>query len=201
MKYIFYIFILLILSESTLKSQTYINFNYSAPSVPIVFAGNDTIVSMGTTLTLNPAITGGTAPFSYQWTPGNLLSDSTILSPQYLVSEINVDFVLTVTDVNGCTISDTVNVSTPTGITEKNILALQVYPNPTYDFLIVNGFPKNINSAKLIFFSLNGKEIHYETLHIKNGSSSINVPSIPAGVYLVQFSFAEQTVYSKIIIR
>lgn len=82
-------------------------FNFASPLV--VAAGNDAVVYAGydplacTTLSAG-AVTGGTAPYSYSW-------DTGVQGPSIEVCpEENRDYILTVTDSNGLTASDTVSV-------------------------------------------------------------------------------------------
>ena len=63
--------------------------------------------------TASISVSGGTGPYSYNWTPGNPTGDGTAnisgLAPGA--------WVCTVTDANGCTHSNTVNVTSTAGIT------------------------------------------------------------------------------------
>lgn len=57
---------------------------------------------------------GGTAPFSYNWTPGNLPQDS-------ITNLCSGTYFVTVTDSNNCTVSDSVTLIEPTGITATDV--------------------------------------------------------------------------------
>lgn len=71
-------------------------------SPEIVVADNDLIVlAIGQDTTLNPLLTGGTAPFVYNWSPGTNLDF--ITSPNPIASPINdITYFVTITDSNGC---------------------------------------------------------------------------------------------------
>jgi gliding motility-associated-like protein len=80
--------------------------------------------------------------YTYEWTPGADLDDSTIAEP-VTVSEIDITYTLMVTDTNGCTFEDSLlllyfpNIDIPSGFTPNgdgnndvwNIRLLEKYPN------------------------------------------------------------------------
>ncbi len=57
---------------------------------------------------------GGTAPFTYNWTPGNLPQDS-------ITNLCAGIYYVTVTDSNNCTVNDSVTIIEPTGITSTDV--------------------------------------------------------------------------------
>ena len=85
--------------------------------LPVANAGNDTTVCKYSLVQLNGSASGGTPPYTYAWTPGSGLSDSTISNPTTTVSA-NVTYCLVVTDSLGC-------VSAP------DCVNLNVFPPPT----------------------------------------------------------------------
>ncbi len=76
------------------------------PAKVIATATGTASVCSGQTATLNGSATGGTAPYTYAWTPG--ASTGTTASVKPLVT---TTYTLTVTDANGCTATTTVTVS------------------------------------------------------------------------------------------
>jgi len=58
-------------------------------------------------------VLGGTSPFTYDWTPGNLTTDS-------IINLCANTYIVTVTDSNNCTASDSVTISEPTLITSTS---------------------------------------------------------------------------------
>jgi hypothetical protein len=79
---------------------------------PVANAGRDTSVCAGNIITLggNPSATAGLAPYTYSWSPITGLSDGNVANPA-LVTTQSIDYVLTVTDSNGCVASDIINVT------------------------------------------------------------------------------------------
>ncbi len=87
--------------------DTVINFAINEPPVLTVLASGTDITCNGFcdgTATANPA--GGTAPYTYLWSPGGQTTQSiTNLCPG--------DYIVTVTDANNCTAEDTVTIIEP----------------------------------------------------------------------------------------
>ena len=76
-------------------------------------AGADQSVCNGTSVTIggaNPA-SGGTGPYTYNWSPAASLSSSTVGNPN-ATPTANTNYILTVTDAAGCTATDTVFLDT-----------------------------------------------------------------------------------------
>ncbi len=84
----------------------------SSLPAPVANAGSDKFVLTGQSVTIggNPTATGGTSPYTYQWTPSTGLSSATSANPTATVTA-TMTYVVAVTDVNGCTDTDTVIVS------------------------------------------------------------------------------------------
>jgi len=113
-------------------------------------------------------VSGGTAPYSYLWSNGETTQDITGLQAG--------TYTVTVTDVNGCTI---VASATVHGLTNLNITLVKADPSyadgPTgsIDLTVDNGIPP-------FSFAWN------------NGASSEDLHNIPAGLYEVTVTDAQQ---------
>lgn len=79
--------------------------------VPVAEAGNKLDVVYGTTTQLDGSVTGGSPPFVYSWCPSDLLLDPGVEDPVTVSLTHPVEFTLNVTDQNGCTCSDQVQVN------------------------------------------------------------------------------------------
>lgn len=91
-------FVIVNLLPSTLQAE--------AGNAGVVCAAANTPVQLGG----NPTAAGGTAPYSYAWSNGALLSDSTAPNPIATVSSTTT-FYVTVTDSKGCVAIDSVTVT------------------------------------------------------------------------------------------
>lgn len=86
-------------------------FNINVNSPLNVNAGSNQTICYTDSVTLNGSINGGNPPYTFYWSPGTLLSDSTILNPSTFPIDSTITYTLTVTDSSGCTRSDNVTIS------------------------------------------------------------------------------------------
>lgn len=83
--------------------------NASGPVINSITA-SPTVICAGQSSTLNPNITGGTPPYSFNWTnPGNSLNSTATPNP-IATPTVTTTYTLTVTDANGCVSNQTVTV-------------------------------------------------------------------------------------------
>lgn len=71
--------------------------------------GQDTVICNGN-YTINPIITGGTGPYTYQWQPANEIANPNQAN-QTFSNVYNETFWLWVTDAQGCETLDTINIT------------------------------------------------------------------------------------------
>lgn len=94
---------------------------------PTANAGFDQFVIDGATADLAGMASGGTAPYTYQWTPSGLIqAPSNQTDVTTLNLSANTEFTFTVTDVNGCIETDRMWV-----LVSGNPLAISLSANPT----------------------------------------------------------------------
>jgi hypothetical protein len=110
-------------------------------------------------------VSGGTSPYSYEWVLGNTLISTTQDLPDLTQSSQQGTYVLTVTDNNGCEITQSIII---TGVSELNSeYSISVNPNPTQGMLVMN------------LSGLNGERTSYKLL---DASSRIVVEKQLGGV-------------------
>ena len=93
----------------------------------VVNAGTNQVIGVGGSATLggSPVATGGTAPYTYEWTPTSGLNDPNLPNPLATPSA-NTTYSVLVTDANGCSESATVSVT----ISGSTNCAISINPNP-----------------------------------------------------------------------
>ena len=139
------------------------NFDTAQIQVFRLSGFSDTTVCNNVVVTLNTQTTNGNGPFTYQWTNGHLLSDSTSSSP-IVISGSNNAFSVTVTDVNNCT--DTVNFTINLFASSQSVFTYDILPTcegigvqitdnsigaTTYEWLIDGNTTSNDQNPLLIF--------------------------------------------------
>lgn len=122
---------------------------------------------------IQSAVNGGTAPYSYAW------SNNT--SMQHLQNAAAGNYTLTVTDANGCSVVSNKTIQQPVAIsvTESNISPLCFgSANGSIDLTVAGGTPAY-------------------TYNWSNGATTPHAANIPAGVYTVTVTDANNCTVSK----
>ena len=119
------------------------------------------------------ATNNGSAPFTYDI--GNGETDNPLFE-NLAFGEYEV----TVTDMNGCTVSETATVESITGVFDKNDFPITLFPNPVNNTINIVS-EANSNYAYVIYDSI-GQEI------ISGNGSMINVEILNSGVYYIRIN-------------
>ena len=147
---------------------------------------------------LEGAVSGGTAGYTYDWTlNGVSVSTTDVFTPSQ-----NGDYLLTVTDANGCIVSsDPVNVNNiSTGISDVLKEKLVVYPNPftskTTINLLDNSVVKNVS-----LFDPQGRKVKDFSHNIKSDKIEVEKGILQNGIYLLIIETNNYISKSKLIIE
>ena len=147
---------------------------------------------------LEGTVSGGTAGYTYIWTlNGVSVSTNDVFTPSQ-----NGDYILTVTDANGCIISsDPVNVNNiSTGVSEILTEKLVVYPNPfrlkTTINLLDNCVVNNIS-----LFDPQGRKVKDFSHKIKSDKIELEKGNLQDGIYLLIIETNNYISKSKLIIE
>lgn len=141
-------------------------------------------------------LSGNQGNISYNWSnSANTSSISNLVAGEYSV---------TVTDdiVAGCTATESVTISEPTGITEMdNSLEFGLYPNPN------NGtFTINIENANGVYnvnvMNVIGQSVYQEVILVEgNNSEIIDLGIVESGIYFVQLKGENEETIQKMIVK
>src|ERR1041385_7114785 len=98
-------------------------------------------------------------------------------------------YTVTVTDAQGCSIMDTVVVSSPTGIISSNGgISINIYPNPIVDVAnieISNGPTDGV--VYITLFDVTGKMIQSKQDNVtKDDVAQVSFVNLPPGAYLME---------------
>jgi hypothetical protein len=158
--------------------------------LPSIFLGNDTTLCISQTITLD----AGNIFLDYLWQDS---SSSSIL----LVSSVNVDtsnYSVLVTDINGCSNSDTIQVifDICAGINQSLQNGIIIYPNPFNQVLSVT--ITQLTEGKLIakIFDVTGNLLFTKNLISKN--EALDFTKYPSGIYFLLLQNLETTFVRKL---
>ncbi len=173
------------------------NYNYSVSDVngcnsivpitistptAITLSANSTDELLGNDGTATASVSGGTAPYSYLWTPsGQTGATASGLS----AGTYNID----VTDANGCTESTQVQVGSQVGLNEYGSSdIISIYPNPATDLLYISSLIEN-DPIEIKIYSIDGQLLR--TLDFKNDKVvCLSIDQWSKGVYHVHVKSA-----------
>jgi hypothetical protein len=131
-------------------------------------------------------VAGGTPSYSYLWTPGGQTTQTaTNLSAG--------SYTVTATDAQGCTIMDTVVVTSPTGIVSNaQGIYLNVYPNPIGSFANIEVGHVEGEVMVITLFDVTGKTIESKQFNAPKGTTiQMNFENYPSGAYLMEVRAGE----------
>ena len=138
---------------------------------------------------------GGVSPYTYLWDFG---ANTQVIN--------NVDpgtYSITVTDANGCTHSESVELSTSTATTHQNAErnnAIKLYPNPSKDFFFIELPKHEIKLQHVTLLDIHGKVIRQNDYTQQDKLIKIDVQDIVSGAYLVHMQFEDGYSLAKRII-
>jgi len=134
--------------------------NFTVKPSPVATASNDTSIIIGAPVQLNAS--GGV---SYQWVPSTYLNYSNISNPVSTPLN-NISYVVIVSDTNGCSAKDTVNIIVD-GSTDLFVpTAFAPDGNQLNQILYVRG--KGIKDIEFVIYDRWGEKV-FETNDIKQG--------------------------------
>ena len=142
---------------------------------------------------------GGEVPYTYQW------DDPKQQTVSYIKKLCEGSYIISITDFNGCHITDTANVPNVEALSVNNIELhdssyLTVFPNP-----VSNGDDLNISSSKviskLLIYDKLGRCVYNNIVNTK--SVNLNIDYFESGLYNIILNYQDNTsvLESKIIIK
>lgn len=175
--------------EDSLGCQTGVSVTINQPTEISTSATSEDEMA-GDDGSIDLTVTGGTPPYSYLWDHGSINQDPSGLS--------SGDYVVTVTDANGCESDLSVTVASQVGILETEHVVLQVYPNPNNGSFILSGEFRpgdRFNVRDLI-----GNEVGFDLAH-QNGQVRIDLNESATGVYFVNWTNGIQSGTAKLMVN
>ncbi len=172
--------------------------NVTVTEPTAITLGSSTIIAQSTVN--NPSgsisvnVTGGTPPYSYLW---NTAPIQTTNSATELTSG---EYILTVTDNNGCSQTFTFIVPNTVSLDEISSSEITIYPNPVSNSLFIKVNELNEGISSFFIFDVTGKKIISEiNASAKNGLYEINTSTLPVGIYFLQITQNNKKFTKKIV--
>ena len=161
------------------------------PEIDIFFS-----ILSGTSSTLesiSSTITGGTAPYTYLWSNGSTQTFATNLQ--------NGNYVLTITDANGCIAVDTFYYYRTNVLEQAPLLNnLLIYPNPNkgrFNIRLENGL---FETGELILVDMLGNKILSHFINTATDNIPIQTDNLAAGTYTLFLRTPHINLSSKLVI-
>lgn len=123
---------------------------------------------------------GGFAPYAVLWENG----DTVLLQEELAIG----DYIITITDIDGCSFTDTLTVDFTNGLSDPNIGAFHLYPNPAKEVVYINSGLLDGSSCDFYLYDALGKTVIQEKIHSDSGTLKIHIgEDIKPGVYFYSF--------------
>lgn len=152
--------------------------------LPVANAGVDTTITLGRSIQLNA--TGGT---SYLWTPATGLSSASVADP-VASPAATTEYVLTVTDENGCTDMDSIKITV-----ESNFdFMISNTMTPNGDGFNDTWYVENIElytENQVTVINRNGQEVFSASSYDNTWAGTYNGSPLPDGTYYYVIKFTD----------
>ena len=140
------------------------------------------------------APSGGSGAYTFLWSNSDTTSTVTGLTGQPTDT-----LVVTITDTNGCTLTDTaiVNciISTGTNQIADSALPFTVYPNPSNGIFVIQTSGK---ISKIEILNVLGEKIYQSEI---SNREPINLSQQPKGIYFIEMKMGEKIYNKKLVIQ
>lgn len=153
-------------------------------SIPLDL-GNDTAVCPGGF----PFTLSAPAGYLYVWQDGSASITYTVNGPGI--------FSVSVTDGNGCTAQDTLDVSVCTSLEPQTQHAVSIYPNPAGDVLWIS---MDHSPFTVTLYDLPGQAVQVKST-VVNNSVWLNTTDLADGIYFVEVRNGSEVVRQPVVIR
>ncbi len=167
------------------------NFTITQPLSPLVV--NAVLLPASGDASLDGAIditvTGGTAPYQYSWSTGSEIQDIDSLNPG--------NYTITITDSKGCALATTFTVEKASGITEIMEGIVQLYPNPSSDYTILDAGNQTIEKIRL--FDISGNLVL--EFDVMESNYKLITRDFSNGVYIINMTIEGTSVIKRLIIQ
>lgn len=144
------------------------------------------------TATASP--TGGTAPYTYNWSNGSTSQNIFSLAPG--------TYTVTITDANGCTTMQDVTVGMFVGVNVGQSLQVDIYPNPSNGNFTINVESPTTNDITVELYGDLGQLVFSETrMNTSVFNKQFTLNDVAAGRYMVKIKHGDHFTVRKLVIK
>ena len=144
-------------------------------------SSTDVTTNGGNNGSVDITVSGGTAPFGFAWSNGATTED--------LAAVVAGTYTVTITDANGCAITQSATVNQPPVAIEltANNWSATIFPNPTENQSMVSVELGTTANVRIRLINSLGQIIQSsEYSDVMNVQHSLNVSELPAAIYMVE---------------
>jgi hypothetical protein len=144
--------------------------------------------------------TGGISPYSFNWTRNGQFYANT----EDLSNLFQGQYVLVITDANGCTSSSgTVTVSNSVGTSSPDwTQAITLFPNPASETITIDFASPLGQAAEIQLCDMNGRVISRQQIEASAQHVFLDIASLPTGFWLVKISLEDgQRTLRKLVVE
>jgi hypothetical protein len=147
---------------------------------PIIIEDETITQPAGNNGAISVTASGGQGNLTFEWTGPNGFTASTASISNLAGGQ----YTLTITDMNGCSITEIYNLSTAS-IEETSVNSISIYPNPASNFVTIKN-ANNSQSLKVEVYSLDGRLVQLEKLFSINSEYKLTFNNLLSGKYLLK---------------
>ena len=135
-------------------------------------------------------ITGGTTPYTYYW-----MHNGSTAGGAYNLCQGTYHVIIS--DLNGCSVIDSVVIDFGTGILNNVIAELTIGPNPASDKLIISTNRTGVDPLEATVFDLSGRVVKTGTVEASSGE--INISDLKNGIYTLSIKGANDILKQRFV--
>ena len=138
---------------------------------------------------------GGTGAFTFAWSNGQTTATASGLMN-------NTTYMVTVTDANGCTAMDSVNIAFINVSTIEHLNNLSMFPNPANSQVFVDLDLSTAIDVQISITNALGQLVSSQALGvIQTQRAELSIKDLPSGMYLVRFQIGEEQITRKLVVN
>ncbi|OFY51606.1 MAG: hypothetical protein A2X22_14480 [Bacteroidetes bacterium GWF2_49_14] len=184
-----------------------IQVSFSQPPALSAFAGKDTLMCSGHSVTLGgePTASGGYTSYAYLWSPPDGLNDPTSANPVATPGNSKT-YMVSVTDGRGCVAVSFVNVHIDPclGIDENSLYNnIRVFPNPSQGSFTISGLSAlNSTPTRVQILNRLGQVVYTQDYTGgPAGDLKIETQMLESGMYFLRIRLTDHTISQRLVIR